>query len=103
MRFDMSEYMEKHAVARLIGAPPGYVGFEQGGLLVDAIRQHPYAVLLLDEVERVSDSVALLIRGRLAFCGPLDDLKAGHHRLTLQFEEGLARPPALAGALAWEG
>jgi ATP-dependent Clp protease ATP-binding subunit ClpA len=52
VRFDMSEYMEKHAVARLIGAPPGYVGFEQGGLLVDAIRQHPYAVLLLDEIEK---------------------------------------------------
>jgi ATP-dependent Clp protease ATP-binding subunit ClpA len=51
-RFDMSEYMEKHAVARLIGAPPGYVGFEQGGLLVDAIRQHPYSVLLLDEIEK---------------------------------------------------
>jgi ATP-dependent Clp protease ATP-binding subunit ClpA len=51
-RFDMSEYMEKHAVARLIGAPPGYVGFEQGGLLVDAIRAHPYSVLLLDEIEK---------------------------------------------------
>jgi ATP-dependent Clp protease ATP-binding subunit ClpA len=52
LRFDMSEYMEKHAVARLIGAPPGYVGFEQGGLLVDAVRQHPYAVVLLDEIEK---------------------------------------------------
>ena len=52
IRYDMSEYMEKHAVARLIGAPPGYVGFEQGGLLVDAMRQHPYAVLLLDEIEK---------------------------------------------------
>jgi ATP-dependent Clp protease ATP-binding subunit ClpA len=52
IRYDMSEYMEKHAVARLIGAPPGYVGFEQGGLLVDGIRQHPYAVLLLDEIEK---------------------------------------------------
>ena len=51
-RFDMSEYMEKHAVARLIGAPPGYVGFEQGGLLVDAVRQHPYNVVLLDEIEK---------------------------------------------------
>src|SRR5512142_443766 len=51
-RFDMSEYMEKHAVARLIGAPPGYVGFEQGGLLVDAVRQHPYSVVLLDEIEK---------------------------------------------------
>jgi len=51
-RFDMSEYMEKHAVARLIGAPPGYVGFEQGGLLVDAVRSHPYSVVLLDEIEK---------------------------------------------------
>ena len=52
MRYDMSEYMEKHAVARLIGAPPGYVGFEQGGLLVDAVRTHPYSVVLLDEIEK---------------------------------------------------
>jgi ATP-dependent Clp protease ATP-binding subunit ClpA len=51
-RYDMSEYMEKHAVARLIGAPPGYVGFEQGGLLVDAVRNHPYSVVLLDEIEK---------------------------------------------------
>jgi ATP-dependent Clp protease ATP-binding subunit ClpA len=57
IRFDMSEYMEKHAVARLIGAPPGYVGFEQGGLLVDAIRQHPYAVLLLDEIEKAHPDI----------------------------------------------
>jgi ATP-dependent Clp protease ATP-binding subunit ClpA len=52
VRYDMSEYMEKHAVARLIGAPPGYVGFEQGGLLVDAVRAHPYCVVLLDEIEK---------------------------------------------------
>ncbi|HDQ41404.1 MAG TPA: ATP-dependent Clp protease ATP-binding subunit ClpA [Desulfonatronum sp.] len=52
LRFDMSEYMEKHAVARLIGAPPGYVGFEQGGLLTDAIRKNPHTVLLLDEIEK---------------------------------------------------
>jgi ATP-dependent Clp protease ATP-binding subunit ClpA len=51
-RYDMSEFAEKHAVARLIGAPPGYVGFEQGGLLVDAVRQHPYSVVLLDEIEK---------------------------------------------------
>src|SRR5688572_27460501 len=57
VRFDMSEYMEKHAVARLIGAPPGYVGFEQGGLLVDAVRQHPYAVLLLDEIEKAHPDI----------------------------------------------
>ena len=57
IRYDMSEYMEKHAVARLIGAPPGYVGFEQGGLLVDAVRAHPYAVLLLDEIEKAHPDV----------------------------------------------
>jgi ATP-dependent Clp protease ATP-binding subunit ClpA len=51
-RFDMSEYMERHSVSRLIGAPPGYVGFDQGGLLTDAVDQHPYCVLLLDEIEK---------------------------------------------------
>ncbi len=56
-RFDMSEYMEKHAVARLIGAPPGYVGFEQGGLLTDAVRKHPYSVLLLDEIEKAHPDI----------------------------------------------
>jgi ATP-dependent Clp protease ATP-binding subunit ClpA len=52
LRFDMSEYMEKHTVSRLIGAPPGYVGFDQGGLLTDGIDQHPHSVLLLDEIEK---------------------------------------------------
>jgi ATP-dependent Clp protease ATP-binding subunit ClpA len=52
LRFDMSEYMEKHAVSRLIGAPPGYVGYEDGGLLIDAVRKTPHAVLLLDEIEK---------------------------------------------------
>ena len=57
MRFDMSEYMEKHAVARLIGAPPGYIGFDQGGLLTDDIRKNPYAVLLLDEIEKAHEDL----------------------------------------------
>jgi len=57
LRFDMSEYMEKHAVARLIGAPPGYIGFDQGGLLTDDIRKHPYAVLLLDEIEKAHEDL----------------------------------------------
>jgi ATP-dependent Clp protease ATP-binding subunit ClpA len=57
IRFDMSEYMEKHAVARLIGAPPGYVGFEQGGQLVDAVRNHPYSVVLLDEIEKAHPDI----------------------------------------------
>ncbi len=52
LRFDMSEYMEKHTVSRLVGAPPGYIGFDQGGLLTDAIRKQPYTVLLLDEIEK---------------------------------------------------
>jgi ATP-dependent Clp protease ATP-binding subunit ClpA len=52
IRFDMSEYMERHTVSRLIGAPPGYVGFDQGGLLTDGVDQHPYCVLLLDEIEK---------------------------------------------------
>ncbi len=56
-RFDMSEYMEKHAVARLIGAPPGYVGYEEGGLLTDLVRKHPYAVLLLDEIEKAHEDI----------------------------------------------
>jgi ATP-dependent Clp protease ATP-binding subunit ClpA len=57
LRFDMSEYMEKHTVSRLIGAPPGYVGFDQGGLLTDSIRKHPYSVLLLDEIEKAHPDI----------------------------------------------
>ncbi|EAR51500.1 ATP-dependent Clp protease, ATP-binding subunit ClpA [Oceanicola granulosus HTCC2516] len=57
LRFDMSEYMEKHAVSRLIGAPPGYVGFDQGGLLTDGVDQHPHCVLLLDEIEKAHPDV----------------------------------------------
>jgi ATP-dependent Clp protease ATP-binding subunit ClpA len=52
LRFDMSEYGERHSVSRLIGAPPGYVGFDQGGLLTDAVRKHPHAVVILDEIEK---------------------------------------------------
>src|SRR6185295_11223749 len=52
IRFDMSEYMERHTVSRLIGAPPGYVGFDQGGLLTEGVDQHPHSVLLLDEIEK---------------------------------------------------
>ena len=57
IRFDMSEYMERHAVSRLIGAPPGYVGFDQGGLLTEAITKKPHAVLLLDEIEKAHPDV----------------------------------------------
>ena len=61
IRFDMSEYMERHTVSRLIGAPPGYVGFDQGGLMTDAILKHPHAVLLLDEVEKAHPDVFNLL------------------------------------------
>lgn len=60
-RFDMSEYMEKHSISRLIGAPAGYVGFEQGGLLSEAIRKHPYTVLLLDEIEKAHPDVVNIL------------------------------------------
>jgi ATP-dependent Clp protease ATP-binding subunit ClpA len=63
LRFDMSEYMEKHTVSRLVGSPPGYVGFEEGGLLVDAVRKNPHAVLLLDEIEKAHpDIYAILLQ-----------------------------------------
>jgi ATP-dependent Clp protease ATP-binding subunit ClpA len=63
IRYDMSEYMEKHAVSRLIGAPPGYVGYEEGGLLIDAVRKSPHAVLLLDEIEKAHpDMYSILLQ-----------------------------------------
>ena len=70
IRFDMSEYMERHTVSRLIGAPPGYVGFDQGGLLTDAILKTPHAVVLLDEIEKAHPDVFNLLlqvmdRGKL--------------------------------------
>ncbi|MFZ9709302.1 MAG: AAA family ATPase, partial [Steroidobacteraceae bacterium] len=61
LRFDMSEYMERHTVSRLIGAPPGYVGFDQGGLLTEAVSKHPHAVLLLDEIEKAHPDVFNLL------------------------------------------
>jgi ATP-dependent Clp protease ATP-binding subunit ClpA len=62
-RFDMSEYMEKHAVSRLVGAPPGYVGYEEGGLLTDAVTQHPHAVVLMDEIEKAHpDLINILLQ-----------------------------------------
>jgi len=61
LRFDMSEYMERHTVSRLIGAPPGYVGFDQGGLLTDAVTKHPHSVVLLDEIEKAHPDVFNLL------------------------------------------
>src|SRR3712207_173590 len=61
LRFDMSEYAEPHTVSRLIGAPPGYVGFDQGGLLTDAIMRHPHSVLVLDEIEKAHPNLFNLL------------------------------------------
>ena len=72
VRFDMSEYMERHTVSRLIGAPPGYVGFDQGGLLTEEINKHPHAVLLLDEVEKAHPDVFNLLL-QVMDHGPLTD------------------------------
>ena len=57
IRFDMSEYMERHTVSRLIGAPPGYVGFDQGGLLTESVTKHPHSIILLDEIEKAHPEV----------------------------------------------
>ncbi|MCA9359400.1 AAA family ATPase, partial [Candidatus Kaiserbacteria bacterium] len=63
IRFDMSEYMEKHAVSRLVGAPPGYVGYEEGGQLTEALNKHPHAVILMDEVEKAHpDLINILLQ-----------------------------------------
>ena len=65
VRIDMSEYMEKHSVARMIGAPPGYIGHEEGGQLTEAVRRRPYSVVLLDEVEKAHPEVMNLLLGIL--------------------------------------
>ncbi|WP_367606599.1 ATP-dependent Clp protease ATP-binding subunit ClpA [Legionella sp. W05-934-2] len=77
IRFDMSEYMEKHTVSRLIGAPPGYVGFDQGGLLTEAVTKHPHAVLLLDEIEKAHPDVFNLLL-QIMDHGTLTDTNGRH-------------------------
>ncbi len=92
-RFDMSEYMEKHSVSRLIGAPPGYVGFEQGGLLTDAVDQNPHCVLLLDEVEKAHpDLYSLLLQ--VMDHGELTD----HNGKTISFRNVILIMTTNAGA-----
>ena len=86
VRIDMSEYMEKHAVSRLIGAPPGYVGYDEGGQLTEAVRRRPYSVVLFDEIEKAHPDVfnvllQVLDDGRLTdWAGPHGGLQEhGHH------------------------
>ena len=72
-RFDMSEYMERHSVSRLIGTPPGYVGFDQGGLLTDAVDQHPHCVLLLDEIEKAHQDIFNILLQVMDYCKLTDN------------------------------
>ncbi len=97
IRFDMSEYMERHAVSRLIGAPPGYVGFEQQGQLVDAIARKPHAVLLLDEIEKAHDDIFSLLLQVMDY-GAL----TGSNGKRTDFSHVTLIMTSNAGAQAWE-
>jgi ATP-dependent Clp protease ATP-binding subunit ClpA len=92
-RFDMSEYMERHTVSRLIGAPPGYVGFDQGGLLTDAVDQHPHCVLLLDEIEKAHPDLFNILL-QVMDHGKLTD----HHGKTVDFRNVILIMTTNAGA-----
>ena len=92
-RFDMSEYMERHTVSRLIGAPPGYVGFDQGGLLTDAIDQHPHSVLLLDEIEKAHPDLFNILLQVMDY-GKLTD----HNGKTVDFRNVILIMTTNAGA-----
>ncbi|MBU3077260.1 ATP-dependent Clp protease ATP-binding subunit ClpA [Sphingomonas quercus] len=92
-RFDMSEYMERHSVSRLIGAPPGYVGYDQGGLLTDAIDQHPHCVLLLDEIEKAHPDLFNILL-QVMDNGKLTD----HHGKTVDFRNVILIMTTNAGA-----
>src|SRR5258706_9951403 len=92
-RFDMSEYMERHTVSRLIGAPPGYVGFDQGGLLTDAIDQHPHSVLLLDEIEKAHPDLFNILLQVMDYRKLTD-----HNRKTVDFRNVILIMTTNAGA-----
>ena len=92
-RFDMSEYMERHSVSRLIGAPPGYVGFDQGGMLTDAVDQNPHAVLLLDEIEKAHPDVFNVLLQIMDY-GKLTD----HNGKTVDFRNVILIMTTNAGA-----
>jgi ATP-dependent Clp protease ATP-binding subunit ClpB len=108
VRVDMSEYMEKHAVSRLIGAPPGYVGYEEGGALTEAVRRRPYAVILLDEIEKAHPDVfnillQVLDDGRLTDGqGRTVDFKNAIVVMTSNFGSAMIQELAASGAEDWE-
>src|SRR5216117_2201759 len=94
LRFDMSEYMERHTVSRLIGAPPGYVGFDQGGLLTDAVDQHPHCVLLLDEIEKAHQDLFNILL-QVMDHGKLTD----HHGKSIDFRNVILIMTSNVGAM----
>jgi ATP-dependent Clp protease ATP-binding subunit ClpA len=96
LRFDMSEYMERHTVSRLIGAPPGYVGFDQGGLLTDGVDQHPYCVLLLDEIEKAHPDLFNILL-QVMDHGKLTD----HNGKSIDFRNVILIMTTNAGAQTW--
>jgi ATP-dependent Clp protease ATP-binding subunit ClpA len=105
VRYDMSEYAEKHAVARLIGAPPGYVGFEQGGLLVDAVRQHPYSVVLLDEIEKAHPDLMNILLQVMDHATLTDNTgrKADFRQVVLIMTSNAGSREMSAGAIGFAG
>ncbi len=103
-RYDMSEYMEKHAVSRLIGAPPGYVGFDQGGLLVDEIRRNPYTVLLLDELEKAHADIYSILLQVMDNASLTDNMgkKADFRNVTLIMTSNAGARELAAGTIGFQ-
>jgi len=105
LRFDMSEYMEKHAVARLIGAPPGYVGYDQGGQLVEKVRKHPYAVVLLDEIEKAHQDLFDILLQVMDHATLTDNAgrEANFKHVTLIMTSNVGAREMTARAIGFEG
>ena len=103
LRFDMSEYMEKHAVARFIGAPPGYVGFEQGGALTDSVRKQPYSVLLLDEIEKAHPDIFNILLQIMDYATLTDNSgkKADFHNVVLIMTSNAGAREMAKGAIGF--
>ena len=102
VRIDMSEFMEKHSVSRLVGAPPGYVGYEEGGYLTEAVRRRPYSVILLDEVEKVCSHVVVLRKGDMLYSGTVDGMIANEGFFELQADNNADLRRVLSGHNAVE-
>ncbi len=105
LRYDMSEYMEKHAVSRLIGAPPGYVGYDQGGMLIEDVRKNPYAVLLLDEIEKAHPDVFDILLQVMDHAVLTDNQgrEADFRHITLIMTSNVGAREASARAIGFEG